>query len=57
MNSNDPTSGLLDQPVANPAARDPHPSQRLRPHAKNRAAELSLTSASNRRPSHPEHAR
>ena len=34
--------------IADPAARDPHPSQRLRPHAQNRAAKLSLTAPSNR---------
>jgi hypothetical protein len=34
--------------IADPAARDPHPSQRLRPHAQNRAADLSLTAPSNR---------
>ena len=34
--------------IANPAARGLHPSQRLWPHAQNRAAELSLTAPSNR---------
>jgi hypothetical protein len=42
--------------IADPAAHDPHPSQRLRPHAQNRAAELSLT-APQQSPSHPDHAR
>ena len=42
--------------IADPAACDPHPSQRLRPHAQNRAAELSLT-APKRSPSYPHHAR
>jgi len=40
--------------IADPAARHPHPSQRLRPQAQNRAAELSLT-APQQSPSHPDH--
>jgi hypothetical protein len=34
--------------IADPAAHHPHSSQRLRPHAQKRAAELSLTARSNR---------
>ena len=42
--------------IADPAAPDPRPSQRLRPYAQNRAAELSLT-APKQSPSHPDHVR
>jgi hypothetical protein len=34
--------------IADPAARDPRASQRLRPHAQNPTAEPSLTASSNR---------
>ena len=42
--------------IADPAAPDLRPSQRLRPYAQNRAAELSLT-APKQSPSHPDHVR
>ncbi|HJY58748.1 MAG TPA: helix-turn-helix domain-containing protein [Streptosporangiaceae bacterium] len=46
-----PTSHRTATPamrIADPGTPDPHPSQRLRPHAQNRAADLSLTAPSNR---------